>query len=94
MTNADNIVILYVWSKDRKKGRTGLPVYQWNASEDVAALARDEAILAGENARLMIELEEGGFEVAHDGMRRRLARTLVQLGLKIDPLVREESIDA
>ena len=65
-------------------------LYSWNASEDLAALARDEAILGGENARLMIELEEGDFEVARDSMRRRLARTLVQLGMKIDPQVGEE----
>lgn len=65
-------------------------MYSWNASEDIAALARDEAVLAGENARIQLELEEGDFEVAREGMRRRLARTLVQLGMKIDPMVGEE----
>jgi predicted ABC-type ATPase len=65
-------------------------VYGWNASEDVAALARDEAVLAGKNARLKLELEEGGFEVERESIRRRLARTLVQLGMKIDPMVGEE----
>ncbi len=70
-------------------------MYSWNASEDIAALARDEAVLAGENARLMLELEEGDFEVevVREGMRRRLARTLVQLGMRIDPLVGEETGD-
>jgi hypothetical protein len=66
-------------------------MYSWNASEDIAALAREEAVLAGENARLMIELEEGDFEVVRDSMRRRLARTLVQLGMRIDPLAGEET---
>lgn len=65
-------------------------MYGWNASEDVAALARREAELAGRNARIQLELEEGGFEVAREGIRRRLARTLVQLGMKLDPLVGEE----
>jgi hypothetical protein len=65
-------------------------VYSWNASEDIAALARDEAVLAGENARIQLELEEGDFEVARESVRRRLARTLVQLGMKIDPMVGEE----
>lgn len=69
-------------------------MYSWNASEDLAALARDEAVQAGENARIMLELEEGDIEVARESMRRRLARTLVKLGMKIDPLVREETSDA
>ena len=65
-------------------------MYSLNASEDVAALATREAVLAGENARLKIELEEGDLEVVRDSMRRRLARTLVQLGMRIDPLVGQE----
>ena len=68
-------------------------MYSWNASEDIAALAREEAVVAGENARLMLELEEGDFEVVRDSMRRRLARSLVQLGMRIDPLVGEETSD-
>ena len=68
-------------------------MYSWNASEDIAALARDEAVVAGENARLMLELEEGDFEVVRDSMRLRLARTLVQLGMRIDPLAGEETSD-
>ena len=56
----------------------------------MAALARDEAVLAGENARLKIEMEEVEAEIVRDSMRRRLARTLVQIGMKIDPLVGED----
>jgi hypothetical protein len=74
-----------------KQGRNSHTVYSWNASEDIAALAREEAVLAGENARVQLELEEGDFEVVRESMRRRLARTLVQLGMKIDPLVGEET---
>ena len=54
-------------------------------------MAREEAVLAGENARLRLELEEGDFEVVRKSMRLRLARTLVQLGMRIDPLAREET---
>ena len=65
-------------------------MFNWNAQEDVLALARDEAVHAGENARLQLELEEADEEFVQESMRRRLARTLVQLGMKIDPLVDEE----
>jgi hypothetical protein len=65
-------------------------VFNWNAQEDVLALARDEAVQAGENARLQLELDEADDEFVQESMRRRLARTLVQLGMKIDPLVGEE----
>ena len=72
-------------------------MYSWNASEDIAALAREEAVLAGENARLRLEFEEGeyegDFEVVRESMRRRLARSLIQLGMRIDPLVGEEPSD-
>lgn len=54
-------------------------------------MAREEAVLAGENARIRLELEEGDFEVVRESMRRRLARTLVQLGMRIDPLAAEET---
>jgi hypothetical protein len=84
---------------ERPKARKGksYTVYSWNASEDIAALAREEAVLAGENARLRLELEEGDFEsdseVVRDSMRLRLARTLVQLGMRIDPMAGEEPSD-
>jgi hypothetical protein len=69
-------------------------LFNWIAQEDVLALQREEAILAGENARIQLELEEDeGETVVRDSMRRRLARTLVQLGMKIDPLVGDEFED-
>ena len=68
-------------------------MYTLNASEDVAAMAREEAVLAGENARLLVEAYDGEAEVVREGMRRRLARSLVQLGMRIDPLVKEETED-
>jgi hypothetical protein len=83
--------------KTESKGRKSHTVYSWNASEDIAALAREEAVLAGENARLRLELEEGenegDFEVVRESMRLRLARSLVQLGIRIDPLAGEEPSD-
>jgi hypothetical protein len=69
-------------------------LFNWIAQEDVLALQREEAILAGENARIQLELEEDeGETVVRDSMRRRLARTLVQHGMKIDPLVGDEFED-
>jgi hypothetical protein len=69
-------------------------VFNWIAQEDILALARDEAVQAGENARLqleLLELEEADEEFVRETMRRRLARTLVQLGMKIDPLAGEDA---
>jgi hypothetical protein len=66
-------------------------MFNWNAQEDILALARDEAVQAGENARLQLELEEADEEMARETMRRRLARTLVQLGMKIDPMAGEDA---
>jgi hypothetical protein len=68
-------------------------MFNWIAQEDILALARDEAVLAGENARLQLELEEADEEIVRESMRLRLARTLVQLGMKIDPLAGEERGD-
>ena len=69
-------------------------MFNWIAQEDILALARDEAVLAGENARLQLELEEADEDVVRETMRRRLARTLVQLGMKIDPLAGDEPREA
>ncbi len=73
-------------------------MFNWNAQEDILALAREEAVLAGEKARLHIELEEGideaEQEVTRKTIRQRLATTLVQLGIRLDPLAAEELIEA
>jgi len=69
-------------------------MFNWDAQEGILALARDEAVVAGENARVQLELEEADEEFARETVRRRLARTLVQLGMKIDPMVGDERSDA
>jgi len=69
-------------------------MFNWDAQEGILALARDEAVVAGENARVQLELEEADEEFVGETMRRRLARTLVQLGMKIDPMVGDERSDA
>ena len=69
-------------------------MFNWDAQEGILALARDEAVLAGENARVQLELEEADEELTRETIRRRLARTLVQLGMKIDPMAGEERSDA
>ncbi|HEX5370434.1 MAG TPA: hypothetical protein VFY10_13555 [Dehalococcoidia bacterium] len=73
-------------------------MFNWDAQEDILALAREEAILAGEKARLYLELEDGAdeaeLEVTHRTIRQRLATTLVQLGIRLDPLAAEDLIEA
>ncbi len=73
-------------------------MFNWDAQEDILALAREEAVLAGEKARLHLELDDGADEaereVARKTIRQRLATTLVQLGIRLDPLAAEELIEA
>ena len=95
MKFGSRIGIIYLWPETlaRKQGKVS-NVFNWDAQGDILALARDEAVVAGENARVQLELEEADEELARETVRRRLARTLVQLGMKIDPSVGEEPTDA
>jgi hypothetical protein len=66
-------------------------LFNWNAQEDLLALARREAVLAGEKARLRLELDESEEDVANrNNIRRRLAATLIQIGVRLDPLAAED----
>ena len=67
-------------------------MFNWNAQEDLLALARREAVLAGERARIKLELHEGEAEELEKSknVRRRLAGTLIQLGVRLDPLAAED----
>ena len=74
-------------------------MFNWDGQVDLLALAREEAVMAGEKARLHVELEDDGAEeaeqeVARKTIRQRLAVTLVQLGIRLDPLAAEEFADA
>ena len=44
-----------------------MKVFNWNGQEDILALARDEAVQAGENARLALELDEADDEFVRPG---------------------------
>ena len=48
-----------------------------------------DATRAGERARIMLELTRGD-EARSRSIRRRLATTLVQLGVKLDPLAADD----
>ena len=73
-------------------------MFNWDGQVDLLALARDEALMAGEKARLHVELKDGAEEaeqeVARKTIRQRLAVTLVQLGIRLDPLAADELADA
>ena len=58
----------------------------YGLSGSLTALMEADATRAGERARLMLELTRGE-EERQRSIRRRLATTLVQLGVKLDPLV-------
>ena len=53
------------------------------------ALMEADATRAGERARVMLELTRGE-EERQRSIRRRLATTLVQLGVKLDPLAADD----
>jgi hypothetical protein len=63
-------------------------VFDWNAQEGSVALRREEAVAGGERARMLLELGELD-ESKRLTMRRRLATTLVHLGVRLDPMAAE-----
>jgi hypothetical protein len=63
-------------------------VFDWNALEGSVALRREEAVAGGERARMLLELEESD-ESNRLSIRRRLASTLVHLGVRLDPMAAE-----
>ena len=50
----------------------------------LTALMEADAVRAGERSRIMLEIKRGE-EDERRSVRRRLATTLVQLGVKLDP---------
>jgi hypothetical protein len=63
-------------------------LFDWNALEDTVALRRREAVAGGEKARMLLELGDSD-ETKHRTIRRRLAATLVHLGVRLDPMAAE-----
>lgn len=67
--------------------------YPWHGySESLTSLIEADAVRAGERARVLLELRRSD-EDKHRSIRRRLASTLVQLGVKLDPLAAEDIED-
>jgi hypothetical protein len=64
----------------------------YGVPESLAELVEAEAVRAGNRARMLMELEEGQ-EATRRSVRRRLASTLVQLGVRLDPLAAEDLND-
>jgi hypothetical protein len=57
--------------------------------DSLVSLVEADAVRAGERARIMLELAEDE-EFKRRSVRRRLASTLVQLGVKLDPLAHDD----
>jgi hypothetical protein len=57
--------------------------------DSLTSLLEADAARAGERSRIMLELMRGE-EVDRRSIRRRLASTLVQLGVKLDPLAADD----
>lgn len=67
--------------------------YPWHGySESLTSLIEADAVRAGERARVLLELRRSD-EDKHRSIRRRLASTLVQLGVKLDPEAAEDIED-
>ncbi len=61
----------------------------YGLSDSLTAFMEADAASAGERARIMLEFTRGE-EDKQRSIRRRLASTLVQLGVKLDPLAAED----
>jgi len=61
----------------------------YGLSDSLTAFIEADAVRAGERSRIMLEFTRGE-EAKQRSLRRRLASTLVQLGVKLDPLAAED----
>ena len=64
----------------------------YGLSGSLTSLIEADAVRAGERARIMIELQRSD-EEHRRSIRRRLASTLVQLGVKLDPLAADDLVE-
>ena len=64
----------------------------YGMSESLTSLMEADAARAGERSRIMIELMRSEDENRRS-IRRRLASTLVQLGVRLDPLAADDLDD-
>ena len=61
----------------------------YGLSESLTGLMEADAARAGERSRIMLELMRSDDEERRS-IRRRLASTLVQLGVRLDPLAADD----
>jgi hypothetical protein len=64
----------------------------YGLSDSLTSLMEADAARAGERSRIMLEIKRGEEETRRS-IRRRLASTLVQLGVKLDPLAADDIND-
>jgi hypothetical protein len=56
--------------------------------DTLVGLIEADAVRAGERARMLLALEDG--QETRRSVRRRLASTLVQLGVRLDPMAADD----
>ena len=66
------------------------PIY--GLSDHLGAFLEADAAAAGERSRLLMELRDQE-EARKRSVRRRLASTLVQIGVKLDPMAANDKND-
>lgn len=64
----------------------------YGLSGSLTALIEADAARAGERSRIMLEIMRSD-EVTRRSIRQRLASTLVQLGVKLDPLAADGLVE-
>jgi hypothetical protein len=64
----------------------------YGLSDSLTSLMEADAARAGERSRIMLEIMRDD-EEKRRSIRRRLASTLVQLGVKLDPLAADDLND-
>ena len=60
--------------------------------DNLVSLVEADAVRAGDRARMLMALDDDN-EVTRHSIRRRLASTLVQLGVRLDPLAADDLAD-
>jgi hypothetical protein len=61
----------------------------YGLSDSLTSLMEADAARAGERSRIMLEIKRND-EEERRSIRRRLASTLVQLGVRLDPLAADD----
>ena len=67
----------------------------YGMSDSLTSLMEADAARAGERSRIMLELKRSDEDEGRSipSIRRRVASTLVQLGVKLDPLAADDLTD-